>query len=148
MSVRTCHCPLKDNMVGSTSDIHVYTGRTKIIFRPHTKLRFSILKRTNWNIILKQSPFKDSGDFFCIINIGSQFSHFLFNWLYNHWWALASWTTVLQAFLSANPIGPSNRGYYLCFITIYVLRWEVVSLTPNPQPGGPGYFFLSGPYPY
>jgi hypothetical protein len=25
------------------------------------------------------------------------------------------------------------------FVTVIVLRSEVVSLTPNPQPGGPGY---------
>jgi hypothetical protein len=30
---------------------------------------------------------------------------------------------------------------------IYVLRGEIVSLTPNPQPRGPGYPFLSGPSP-
>ena len=30
---------------------------------------------------------------------------------------------------------------------IYVLRGETVSLTPNPQPGGPGYPFLSGSSP-
>jgi len=30
---------------------------------------------------------------------------------------------------------------------LYVLRGEVVSLTPNPQPGGPGYPFLSGSTP-
>jgi hypothetical protein len=24
---------------------------------------------------------------------------------------------------------------------LYFLRWEVVSLSPNPQPGGPGYLF-------
>jgi hypothetical protein len=30
---------------------------------------------------------------------------------------------------------------------IYVLRCETVSLTPNPQPGGPGYPFLSGSSP-
>jgi hypothetical protein len=30
---------------------------------------------------------------------------------------------------------------------LYFLRWEIVSLSPNPQPGGPGYlipFDLSG----
>ena len=30
------------------------------------------------------------------------------------------------------------------FVTIFFLQCEVVSLTPNPQPGGPGYPFLSG----
>jgi len=30
---------------------------------------------------------------------------------------------------------------------IYVLRCETVSLTTNPQPGGPGYPFLSGSSP-
>jgi hypothetical protein len=34
------------------------------------------------------------------------------------------------------------------FSTILFLRCEFVSLTPNPHPGGPGYFSLSGPYPY
>jgi len=33
------------------------------------------------------------------------------------------------------------------FIIIFFLRGEVVSLTPNPQPGGPGYPFLSGSSP-
>jgi hypothetical protein len=33
------------------------------------------------------------------------------------------------------------------FWTVYFLRCEVVSLTPNPQPGGPGYPSLSGSYP-
>jgi hypothetical protein len=36
----------------------------------------------------------------------------------------------------------------LLIITIYVLRCEVVSLTPDPQPGGPWYFSLSGSYLY
>jgi hypothetical protein len=31
-----------------------------------------------------------------------------------------------------------------CFVTISFLLCGVVSLTPNPQPGGPGYPFLSG----
>ena len=30
---------------------------------------------------------------------------------------------------------------------IYFLRGEAVSLTPNPQPGGPGYPILSGSSP-
>jgi len=30
---------------------------------------------------------------------------------------------------------------------IQVLRGEIFSLTPNPQPGGPGYPFLSGSSP-
>jgi hypothetical protein len=29
----------------------------------------------------------------------------------------------------------------------FFFRGEVVSLTPNPQPGGPGYLLLSGPSP-
>jgi len=33
------------------------------------------------------------------------------------------------------------------FVTIFFLRVEVVSLTPNPQSGGPGYPFLSGSSP-
>ena len=35
----------------------------------------------------------------------------------------------------------SNSGLHFF---IYVLRGETVSLTPNPQPGGPGYPFWSG----
>jgi hypothetical protein len=79
----------------------------------------------------------------CIIQV-----FFFFNRLHNPWCVLASLTTVLQASLSDIPIGPSNEGCCVCLITIYVLRREVVSLTPNPQPGGPGYFSLSGLYPY
>jgi hypothetical protein len=33
------------------------------------------------------------------------------------------------------------------FQQMYVLRGETVSLTTNPQPGGPGYPFLSGSSP-
>jgi hypothetical protein len=33
------------------------------------------------------------------------------------------------------------------FVKIFFLRGEVVSFTPNPQPGGPGYPFLSGSSP-
>ena len=35
----------------------------------------------------------------------------------------------------------------LGFRNNYFLQGEVVSLTPNPQPGGPGYPLLSGPFP-
>ena len=35
----------------------------------------------------------------------------------------------------------------LGFRNNYFLQGEVVSLTPNPQPGGPGYPLLSGPSP-
>jgi hypothetical protein len=39
-----------------------------------------------------------------------------------------------------------QRKYHACkcFVTIRFLLCGVVSLTPNPQPGGPGYPFLSG----
>ena len=39
------------------------------------------------------------------------------------------------------------RGLLWGFVTIIFLKGEVVSLTPNPQPGGPGYPLLSGPSP-
>jgi hypothetical protein len=58
------------------------------------------------------------------------------------------WQLSSRLLYRLNSIVPYNGGCCLCFITIYVLRCEVVSLTPNPQPGGPGYLFLSGPYPY
>jgi hypothetical protein len=44
-----------------------------------------------------------------------------------------------------------NPGWALAsswgFITVFFSRGGVVSLTPNPQPGGPGYPFLSGSSP-
>jgi len=33
------------------------------------------------------------------------------------------------------------------FVTLFFLQGEVVSLMPNPKPGGPGYPFLSGSSP-
>ena len=39
------------------------------------------------------------------------------------------------------------RGLLLGFVTIIFLQGEVVGLTHNPQPGGPGYSLLSGSSP-
>jgi hypothetical protein len=47
-----------------------------------------------------------------------------------------------------NPTFPlSIRGGCVGFVTVYFLRRGVLSPTPNPQPGGPGYPFLSGSSP-
>jgi hypothetical protein len=49
--------------------------------------------------------------------------------------------------LSPSLLNPSS--FFLCstFVTISFLMCGVVSPTPNPQPGGPGYHFLSGSSP-
>jgi hypothetical protein len=44
-------------------------------------------------------------------------------------------------------LNPSSFFLYSTFVTISFLLFGVVSPTPNPQPGGPGYPFLSGPSP-
>jgi hypothetical protein len=48
--------------------------------------------------------------------------------------------------MSTRSIHSSIRGWLSGFWTSYFLRCEVVSLTPNPQPGGPGYPSSPGPY--
>ena len=41
-------------------------------------------------------------------------------------------------------LGGSWVSFFWYFVTIFFLEDGAVSLTPNPQPGGPGYPFLSG----
>jgi hypothetical protein len=41
-----------------------------------------------------------------------------------------------------------SEADYLVSEQIVFLRREVVSITPNPQPGGPGYPSSSGSYPF
>jgi hypothetical protein len=65
---------------------------------------------------------------------------------YSSGWALASWKICLHSslffinwvFLSSLSYIFYFRGWLSSFWTISFLRCEVVSLTPNPQPGGPG----------
>jgi len=55
-----------------------------------------------------------------------------------------------HTFPSFLPDGATARGGpwpLLGFRNNYFLQGEVVSLTPNPLPGGPGYPLLSGPSP-
>jgi hypothetical protein len=49
--------------------------------------------------------------------------------------------------LSPSSLNPSSFFLYSTFATISFLLYGVVSPTPNPQPGGPGYPFLSGSSP-
>jgi hypothetical protein len=49
--------------------------------------------------------------------------------------------------LSPSSLNPSSFFLYSTFVTISFLLFGVVSPTPNPQPGGPVYPFLSGSWP-
>jgi hypothetical protein len=49
--------------------------------------------------------------------------------------------------LSPSSLNPSRFSLYSTFVTLSFLLCGVVSPTPNPQHGGPGYFFLSGSSP-
>jgi hypothetical protein len=50
--------------------------------------------------------------------------------------------------LSPSSLNPSSFYLFSTFVTISFLLCGVVSPTQNPQPGGPGYPFLSGSSPW
>jgi hypothetical protein len=52
--------------------------------------------------------------------------------------ALQPWVGLASSFIRDCCVG---------FVTTYFLWGGVVSLTPNPEPGGTGYHFLSGSIP-
>jgi hypothetical protein len=61
-------------------------------------------------------------------------------------------SNILPFFPICHQLSPSSlnlSSFSLClnFVTISFLLCGVVSPTPNPQPGGPGYPFLSGSSP-
>jgi hypothetical protein len=61
---------------------------------------------------------------------------------YSSGWALASWTISLHSSIRSLTAA-SVRDTFLCGPS----EAENVSLTPNPQPGGPGYPSSSGSFP-
>jgi hypothetical protein len=54
---------------------------------------------------------------------------------------------VVAHLFSLISIHSSIRSWLSGSWTIEFIRHEVISLTPNPQPGGPGYPSSSGSYP-
>jgi hypothetical protein len=80
------------------------------------------------------------------------FFFFFFHWHYSPLWALACRTIAFHFSLSVSNsphhlLNLSSFSFFSTFVTISFLLCGVVSPTPNPQPGEPGYPFLSGSSP-